>query len=44
MMLNVFSKLHRGGTTIQIRGANELILALFGVMGIAKVAKLIRHK
>ena len=44
LMLNVLSKLQETGTTIQIRGANELIRALFGVTGLSKVARIIPRK
>ena len=44
VMLNVFSKLREAGTTIQIRGANELIRVLFGVTGLSKVARVIPRK
>ena len=44
VMLNVFSKLQETGTTIQVRGANELIRALFGVTGVSKVARIIPRK
>ncbi len=44
VMLNVFSKLRETGTTIQVRGANELIRALFGVTGLSKVARIIPRK
>jgi anti-anti-sigma regulatory factor len=44
VMLNVFSKLRETGTTIQVRGANELIGALFGVTGLSKVARIIPRK
>jgi ABC-type transporter Mla MlaB component len=43
-MLDVFSKLQRTGTTIQIRGANELIRTLFEVTGVSKVARIIARK
>ena len=36
-LLNTFSKLHQAGKAVKIRGANELILALFGVMGVQAV-------
>jgi anti-anti-sigma regulatory factor len=36
-LLNTFSKLHQAGKSVKIRGANELILALFGVMGVQAV-------
>ncbi len=36
-LLNTFSKLHKAGKTVKIRGANELIVALFGVMGVQAV-------
>jgi len=44
VMLNVLSKLRETGTTIQVRGANELIRALFGVTGLSKVARIIPRK
>ena len=44
LMLNVLSKLQETGTTIQIRGANELIRALFGVTGLGRVARIIPRK
>ncbi len=44
VMLDVFSKLQGTGTTIQIRGANELIRTLFGVTGVSKVARIIARK
>ncbi len=44
VMLNALSQLRQGGTTIQIRGANEMIAALFEVMGVSKVATVIRRK
>jgi anti-anti-sigma regulatory factor len=43
-LLNVFTKLHQAGSTIQIRGANELVAALFDVMGIQQVARIIRNR
>jgi len=44
LMYNVLSKLQRSGTTIQIRGANELINALFLVMGIGRIARIVPRK
>jgi anti-anti-sigma regulatory factor len=44
LMLKVLSALRETGTTIQIRGANELIRALFGVTGLGKVARIIPRK
>jgi ABC-type transporter Mla MlaB component len=44
LMLKVLSALQDGGTTIQIRGANELIRALFGINGLDKVARIIPRK
>jgi anti-anti-sigma regulatory factor len=44
VMLNALSQLRQAGTTIQIRGANEMIAALFEVMGISKVASVNRRK
>jgi ABC-type transporter Mla MlaB component len=44
LMLNVLSKLERSGTTIQIRGVNELIHALFLAMGIGKIARIVPRR
>jgi anti-anti-sigma regulatory factor len=44
LMLKVLSALQERGTTIQIRGANELIRALFGITGLDKVARIIPRK
>jgi ABC-type transporter Mla MlaB component len=44
LMLNVFAKLQRAGIPIQIRGANELIHALFQVLGIDRVARVVPRK
>jgi len=44
LMLNVLSKLRQAGMTIQIRGANALIGALFRVMRIDGVARIIPRK
>jgi ABC-type transporter Mla MlaB component len=44
LMLKVLSALHGTGATIQIRGANELIRALFGITGLNKVARIIPRK
>jgi anti-anti-sigma regulatory factor len=44
LMLKVLSALQERGTTIQIRGANELIGALFGITGLDKVARIIPRK
>jgi len=44
LMLRVLSKLQPAGLPIQISGANELIHALFHVMGIDKVARIIPRK
>ncbi len=44
VLLNVFSKLRETGTTIQVRGANELIRTLFGVTGLSKVARVVPRK
>jgi anti-anti-sigma regulatory factor len=43
-LLNVFTKLQQAGSTIQIRGANEMVAALFDVMGIHQVASIIRNR
>ena len=44
LMLKVLSRIHQDGTTVQIRGANALIHALFAVMGIGKVARIVPRK
>src|SRR5882762_275670 len=44
VMLNVLSKLQETGTTIQVRGANELIRVLFGVTGLSKVVRIIPRR
>jgi len=44
LMLNVLSKLRQAGMTIQIRGANALIGALFRVMRIDGVARIIPRR
>ena len=44
LMLRVLSELQKSGTTIQIRGANELICALFGAVGLNRVARIIPRK
>lgn len=44
LMLKVLSALQERGTTIQIRGASELIRALFGLTGLDKVARIIPRK
>jgi len=44
LMFNVLSKLQRSGTTIQIRGANELINALFLAMGIGRIARIVPRR
>jgi anti-anti-sigma regulatory factor len=44
LMLNVLSKLSQAGTTIHIRSANELVHALFRVMRMDKVARIIPRK
>jgi len=44
LMLKVLSRLHQDGTTIQIRGANQLVHALFHAMGIDKVARIVPRK
>ena len=44
VMLKVLSALQESGVTIQVRGANELIRALFGVTGLSKVARVIPRK
>ncbi|HMG60966.1 MAG TPA: STAS domain-containing protein [Burkholderiales bacterium] len=44
LMLKVLSALQESGVTIQVRGANELIRALFGVTGLSRVARIIPRK
>jgi len=44
LKLKVLSALQERGTTVQIRGANELIRALFGLTGLDKVARIIPRK
>ena len=44
LMLNVLSKLRQTGATIEIRGANELIRALFCIKGLSKLARIIPRK
>lgn len=44
LMLNVLSKLRQTGTAIEIRGANELIRALFCIKGLSKLARIIPRK
>jgi anti-anti-sigma regulatory factor len=44
LMLRVFSKMQSAGIPVQISGANELIRALFHVMGIDKVARTLSRK
>jgi ABC-type transporter Mla MlaB component len=44
LMLKVLAKPHQAGTTIQIRGASELIHALFRVVGIGAIARIIPRK
>ena len=43
VLLNALSQLRQAGTTIQIRGTNQMIAALFEVMGVSKVATVIRR-
>ncbi len=43
-LFEVFARLHRDGALIQIRGASELVGALFDVMGIGQVARIIRNR
>jgi ABC-type transporter Mla MlaB component len=44
LMFNAMSKLHQAGTTVQIKGPNQLVNALFGVMGIGQVARIVPKK
>jgi len=43
-LLNALEKLKAEGKQLVIRGAGEMIIALFGVMGIPKVARIIPRK
>ncbi len=44
VMLKVLSALEESGVAIQVRGANELIRALFGVTGLSRVARIIPRR
>jgi len=44
VMLKVLSALQESGVTIQVRGANELIRALFRVTGLSRIARIIPRK
>jgi len=44
LMLNVLSKLRRTGATVEIRGVNELIRALFCIKGLSELARIIPRK
>lgn len=44
LMLNVLSKLRQTGVTIEIRGTNELIRALFCIKGLSRLARIIPRK
>jgi len=44
LMLNALTAIHQAGTTIQIQGANQLIHALFQVVGIGRLARIIPRK
>jgi ABC-type transporter Mla MlaB component len=44
LMLNALSKLRQTGVTIEIRGANELIRALFCIKGLSRLARIIPRK
>ena len=43
-LLNALTPLHQGGAVIQIRGASELVAALFDAMGIGRVARIVRSR
>lgn len=43
-LLNVVEKLHQDGKPVVIRGAGQMIIALFEVMGIHKLARIIPRK
>lgn len=44
MFLNTLTSLQRAGKTVLVRGANQLLCALFGVLGINQVAQIERRK
>ena len=43
-LLNVLEKQRAAGKEIVVRGAGEMIIALFAVMGITKIARIIPRK
>ena len=43
-LLEILTRLQQAGGAIQIRGANELIAALFDAVGISRVARIIRNR
>jgi ABC-type transporter Mla MlaB component len=43
-LLNLLAQLKQSGKSIEIRGANQLILALFAMMGIRELARLVPRK
>jgi anti-anti-sigma regulatory factor len=43
-LLNVLEKQKAEGKEIVVRGAGEMIIALFAVMGITKIARIIPRK
>jgi len=44
VLLRVLTTLRQAGANIQIRGANELVAALLGIMGIGKVARIVHSR
>lgn len=43
-LLNLLARLKQSGRSIEIRGANQLVLALFTMMGIRELARLVPRK
>ena len=43
-LLNALSRIEHGGKSIEIRGANEMIAALLGMMGVREFARLVARK
>ena len=43
-LLNVLARIKQAGKSIEIRGANEMIVALFAMMGIREFARLVPRK
>jgi anti-anti-sigma regulatory factor len=43
-LLNLLARLKQAGKSIEIRGANQLVVALFAMMGIRELARLVARK